>query len=303
MLGLLAAVLAGCSTPSSEPAAQAADRSARADTGVVDADATSPDPPPVPAAADTGNAVDGGATPSVDGAPSSAVARPDWLGTRPLAVTDRGYGVVEATPPELVDRRFVTVDLLDPPAFERFAVTVTPVSDEVVARSTWSPECPVARDDLRYVTLPFWGFDGRLHTGELLVHADAVAAIAAGFEVLFDDGFPIEEMRITTREELDAAPTGDGNNTSAFVCRPSRGATSWSQHAYGRAVDVNPFHNPYVKGDVVLPELAGSYTDRDRVRPGMLDAAAVRGFTAAGWGWGGTWTSSFDPMHLSATGT
>ena len=63
-------------------------------------------------------------------------------------------------------------------------------------------------------------------------------------------------------DELDAPPTGDGNNTGAFACRPTRGATSYSQHAYGLAIDVNPFQNPYVKGDLVLPELASSYLER-----------------------------------------
>ncbi len=100
-------------------------------------------------------------------------------------------------------------------------------------------------------------------------------------------------------------PTGDGNNTGAFVCRPSRGTTSWSEHAYGRAVDINPFHNPYVKGEVVLPELASAYTDRDAARPGMIGAgdAATRAFQAIGWGWGGNWRSSRDYMHFSADGS
>lgn len=241
--------------------------------------------------------------PTVVPATSEAVPRPDWLGTRELETTADGYGMVEATPAELVDRRFTTVDVLAPPADDVFAVSVRPVDDAVLARSTWTSRCPVASDDLRYVTLPFWGFDGTAHTGELLVHADAVQAVTEGFAVLFADRFPIEEMRITTAPELTAPPTGDGNNTSAFVCRPARGATSWSQHAYGRSVDINPFHNPYVKGDVVLPELAGAYVDRANVRPGMLDAHAVRGFTDAGWGWGGAWRSSLDLMHVSATGT
>jgi hypothetical protein len=74
--------------------------------------------------------------------------------------------------------------------------------------------------------------------------------------------FPLEEVRIITSEELDLPPTGDGNVTSAFVCRPTVGGSRWSEHAYGRAIDINPFHNPYVRGDLVLPELAGAYVDR-----------------------------------------
>ena len=227
--------------------------------------------------------------------------RPDWLGTRVLPLRPDGLGEIQPTPPELADRRFATVDVLPPPSGDEFDVTVTEPTDEVVARSTWTDVCPVERSDLRYVTLPFWGFDGLAHTGELLVHADAVDAVVAGFRLLHERGFPIEEMRIVESAELDLPPTGDGNNTSAFVCRPSVGSSAWSQHAYGRAVDVNPFHNPYVRGDVVIPELASSYVDRPAL-PGVLRADDVAAFEEAGWHWGGRWRSSKDWMHLSASG-
>jgi len=233
-------------------------------------------------------------------APSTANPRPAWLGTRVLPAGPDGYAAAQPTPPELVDRRLETPDHLPPPATEEFQVTVTEVPDDVLARSTWSPECPVPREDLRWLRLTFWGFDGRGHTGELLVHADAAAAVAEGFAHLHERRFPIEEMRIATQADLDAPPTGDGNNTTAFVCRPTRGATSWSEHALGRAVDINPFHNPYVKGDVVLPELATAYADRSWHRPGMLTADDVAGFTGIGWGWGGQWRSLADWMHVSA---
>lgn len=228
--------------------------------------------------------------------------RPDWLGTRVLAIGPDGVGQAQPTPPELVDRAFPTIDVLAPPTTEVFAADVSAVPADVLARSTWTPACPVAADDLRYVTLPFWGFDGARHTGELLVHAGAVSAVLLGMSALYDLRFPIEEMRITTAAELDAAPTGDGNNTAAFVCRPSVGTSSWSQHAYGRALDINPFQNPYVKGDTVIPELASVFTDRTDVRPGMLTDATVARFEEVGWGWGGRWSTSLDFMHLSATG-
>lgn len=213
-----------------------------------------------------------------------------------------GFGRIEPTPPELVDRRFATIDILPPPVGAVFAAEIGRVPADVLARSTWTDACPVPADDLRYVTLPFWGFDERIHTGELLVHADAADAVVAGFRVLFDRRFPIEEMRISRVDELDAPPTGDGNNSSAFVCRPSRGSSAWSEHAFGRAVDINPFHNPYVKGELVLPELASAYADRSVLRPGMLTAGDLAGFTDAGWGWGGAWRSFQDLMHLSAGG-
>jgi hypothetical protein len=83
------------------------------------------------------------------------------------------------------------------------------------------------------------------------------------------------------------------------------GQTAWSQHAYGRAVDVDPFQNPYIRGDVVLPELARAYTDRTRLRPGMIlaNGPVVAAFRSVGWGWGGNFKTLKDYMHFSANGT
>jgi hypothetical protein len=173
-----------------------------------------------------------------------------------------------------------------------------------LARSTWRPGCPVALGDLRYVTVGFWGFDQRPHTGELIVAASVTPAIVRVLRALYRARFPIEEMRVVSQADLGAPPTGDGNNTTAFVCRPDTGGTSWSQHAYGEAVDINPFQNPYVFSDLVLPELASAFTDRAWKRPGMIYSGGVvtRSFAAIGWSWGGRWRNLKDWMHFSRNG-
>jgi hypothetical protein len=230
---------------------------------------------------------------------------PDWLFTRPLPRDDNGYGTVMPTPPELRNRRFTLPDRLPALPGEGFASRIESVPDDVIARSSWTDECPVARDDLRWVRLTFHGFDGRRHTGELLVATAAAKPIVEVFRRLYDASFPFEEMRITRADELDAEPTGDGNNTGAFTCKPMPfGSTAWSEHAKGLAIDVDPFMNPYVKGAVVLPELASAYLDRSRQEPGMIHAGDVvtRAFASIGWQWGGAWQHSKDYMHFSATG-
>ena len=238
-------------------------------------------------------------------APPDPHARPEWLGTRPLPLRDDGFGQVLPTPPELEDRAFATPDVLPPPEEgAELAGSWIPAPPEVLARSTWHPDCPVSSEQLAYVTVSHWGFDDRYHTGELLVsiaHADAIISV---FTVLAEARFPIEEMRIIRPDELDLPPTGDGNVTTAFVCRPVVGSSSWSMHAYGEAIDINPFHNPYVRGDLVLPELATTYADRTNLRPGMIAEGnvVVAAFDSIGWEWGGRWTSLSDPMHFSTTG-
>lgn len=231
-------------------------------------------------------------------------SRPGWLGTRPLPLGPDGYGQVLPTPERLRDRRLPPPDLLPPPAGETFVSSVQHVPDEVAARSTWTPACPVGLEDLRYLTVSFWGFDDFVHTGELLVQASVAGGLVEVFRRLHEVRFPIEEMRVVAASELDAPPTGDGNNTTGFVCRASRGGSAWSEHARGLAVDVNPFHNPYLKGDLVLPELASAYTDRGWRRPGMIHAGDVvtEAFAAIGWGWGGAWRSASDWMHFSHNG-
>jgi D-alanyl-D-alanine carboxypeptidase len=231
--------------------------------------------------------------------PSAAAERP------PLPLRPDGHGVAQPTPPDLVDRRLPTRDILPPPADGRFTSTVEPVPDDVLARSTWKPGCPVQPADLRYLTVAFRGFDGAAHTGELIVAARVADDVAAVFGELFAADFPIEEMRVVEAGELTAPPTGDGNNTTAFVCRPAVGSTRWSAHALGLAVDVNPFQNPYRRGDLVLPELASAYLDRNRERPGMIHdgGPVVAAFERIGWKWGGRWRSPVDLHHFSETGT
>jgi hypothetical protein len=240
------------------------------------------------------------ATPDTNG----ATPAPSWLGTRVLPKGPNGFGVVKATPSELRNRRIITKDLLPPPEGGRFHSTIEAVPADVAQRSTWSKECPVTLSALRYLTVSFVGFDRYAHTGELLVNRTVAKDVVTVFSRLFDAGWPIEEMRITSQGDLVAPPTGDGNDTSAFACRPVRGSNSWSQHAYGLAIDVNPFLNPYVDGDTLLPELATAYTRRNRGLPGMnvRNSVAVQAFSSIGWGWGGDYRSKKDWMHFSSTG-
>lgn len=238
------------------------------------------------------------------GSPPLGTVPPPWLGTRVLPRDEHGFGVIRPTPRVLQQRRFTLPGTLPPLPGRGFASRVTPVPRQVLARSTWRPGCPVAAHDLRWVRLVFWGFDERRHTGELLVHRAAARDLVSVFARLYRARFPIEEMRITRRAEQTAPPTGDGNNTGAFNCRPARGQTSYSEHAYGLAVDVNPFQNPYLNDGIVLPELASAYLRRGWHRPGMIrpDGVVVRAFAAIGWEWGGAWRTLKDYQHFSATG-
>jgi hypothetical protein len=257
--------------------------------------------PPTPTSAPTTTSV------TVATTATTATTAPAWVvGATRLPRRADGFGQVQPTPAPLVDRRLATVDVLPPPTSGRFESSIDPITEALRARigGTWQEGCPVGLEDLRYLTVSFVGFDGEAHTGELVVHREHAEGIVSVFQRLFDAGFPIEEMRLVTDADLDAEPTGDGNNTAAFVCRVVRGGTRFSEHASGLAIDVNPFQNPYVRRDLVLPELASAYTDRGRDLPGMVREGdvVVSAFASIGWSWGGRWDDPVDPMHFSASG-
>jgi hypothetical protein len=169
---------------------------------------------------------------------------------------------------------------------------------------SWRPGCPVPLAGLRLLRLNDWGFDRRVHQGELIVNADANSAMLTAFRLLFAARYPIHRMRLVEAYEGSDERSMLADNTSAFNCRGVPGSTAWSQHAYGQAVDINPFENPEVRGSQVDPLAAYAWADRSRTGPAVIHHgdAAWQAFAAAGWTWGGDWSYPLDYMHFSANG-
>jgi hypothetical protein len=121
---------------------------------------------------------------------------------------------------------------------------------------------------------------------------------------LYRVGYPIRRMRLIDAYNGSDDRSMAADNTSAFNCRRVAGSSSWSEHAYGRAIDVNPVQNPSVEGGVASPAAGQSYVNRSKHKRGMIHAggAVVRAFASVGWGWGGSWSSPKDYQHFSSTG-
>jgi hypothetical protein len=169
---------------------------------------------------------------------------------------------------------------------------------------SWRRGCPVPLRDLRLLTLTHWGFDGRVHTGRLVVHRDVAGDVVTVFRSLYAKRFPIRRMTPVDAYGGTDFRSIEADNTSAFNCRFVEGTNRWSEHAYGRALDVNPIENPYVSGGRTSHTASRPYVDRARRRPGVAyeGGALVRAFDRIRWGWGGRWTSAQDYQHFSASG-
>jgi len=171
--------------------------------------------------------------------------------------------------------------------------------------ASWRPGCPVALDDLRLAIVTHWGFDGQPRRGELVVHADQAGRVVEAFRAIFEARFAIEQMRLVDEFGADDDKSMAANNTSAFNCRRATGSTRWSEHAYGRAIDINPVQNPFVtRSGAVLPPAGAAFTDRRSGAAGLItaDGPVVGAFRSIGWKWGGDWSPGKDYQHFSLTG-
>ncbi|GEN78297.1 M15 family metallopeptidase [Actinotalea fermentans] len=186
-----------------------------------------------------------------------------------------------------------------------YASSIATIDDALTARmsASWRPGCPVPLEDLRYVTVTHVDFDGVVRTGELVVHADVAEAVTRVFAALFEQRYPVRSMRLVDDFGADDTASIYADNTSAFNCRAITGGTAWSEHAYGRAIDLNPVENPYVTGSHVGPRTGRAFASRPD-EPGVIhaDDAVVAAFAAEGWQWGGLWPGPIDYQHFSTSG-
>ena len=194
-------------------------------------------------------------------------------------------------------------------AAEPYQAQVRRIGTELRARMVGSSHragCPVGLDDLRHLRLTYRDFRGVAQRGSLIVHEDVAEDVVAVFGSLYRARFPIERMRLVDAYGADDDRSMAANNTSGYNCRRVAGSASLSDHAYGRAVDINPVQNPYLTGGRVLPPAGRDHASVGRDAgsprvPGVIRRGDVvtRAFDRVGWTWGGDWQDP-DYQHFSA---
>ena len=176
-------------------------------------------------------------------------------------------------------------------------------------RDVWHAGCPVPLSGLRLLTVSHRGFRGGTKTGELVVNERAARPLARVFRKLYKLHYPIRHMRF--EDAYGPRRTRPRDLSGAFECReavPSpctggKGTGSWSMHAYGLAIDLNPRENPYVGCGQSRDPTLRKYRNRSRHLKGMVTPRAIQAFASIGWGWGGSWAGNTkDYMHFSSTG-
>ncbi|WP_067915568.1 M15 family metallopeptidase [Actinomadura rubrobrunea] len=190
-------------------------------------------------------------------------------------------------------------------AKQQFRARITKVTARQL-RHSWRRGCPVPVSGLRMIEMTYWGMDGRPHAdGRLVVNARVADDLVTVFRKLYRMRYPIRRMEPVDVYKGSDFDSIEADNTSAFNCRPATGSSSWSQHAYGLAIDINPCENPYVSANgTVAHRKCVKFKNRKRRDPGVIHKgdAVVKAFASIGWGWGGDWRGAKDYQHFSSNG-
>lgn len=186
-----------------------------------------------------------------------------------------------------------------PAELPNFRPVVRSVDRSDVVRS-WRPGCPVGPERLRAVEVDHVDFNGNHRRGTIVVNAEVVDDIVVVFQRLYRARYPIAGMVPIEAYAGDDDASMAANNTSGFNCRVVTGGGSWSRHAYGTAIDINPVQNPHVDGGVVLPPSGGDHRDRTAYHPAMIQPGDVvtAAFADVGWRWGGDFRTLRDYQHF-----
>jgi peptidoglycan LD-endopeptidase CwlK len=152
------------------------------------------------------------------------------------------------------------------------------------------------KNDLELVTVKYYGFDDRLHQGQLIVNKKIADDIKEIFEIIEEIKFPIEKVVPMSEYSWSDEKSMDDNNTCSFNYRFISGTRIISMHASGLAIDINPRQNPYIKNGNCIP--AGTAYKEEVKGTIKPNSELVKAFKERGWTWGGDWKSLKDYQHF-----
>lgn len=174
-----------------------------------------------------------------------------------------------------------------------------------VAKGEGAEEPEITLDELRYVHILHYDFEGRSREGELICNEGIAQDLTEIFYELYRNEYQLEKVLLIDAYDGDDIASMEDNNTSCLNYRPVEGSTVLSRHALGLAIDINPLYNPYVGytdagEETVSPPSAEAYADRSASFPYKIDESDLcyKLFLQHGFTWGGNWNNVKDYQHF-----
>lgn len=183
------------------------------------------------------------------------------------------------------------------------------LSDEIKSRITGisypgTSDMQITYDDLRYLRVKYYDYDGNICDGEIICNAVISEDLLDIFSELYKAEYQFSKIRLIDEYGGDDDASCADDNTSCFNYRAVTGGKKLSKHAYGLAIDINPFYNPYVKfvngTPTVLLDATIPYIQRNADFPHKIDEndLCYKLFIEHGFKWGGAWNNVKDYQHF-----
>jgi len=167
--------------------------------------------------------------------------------------------------------------------------------EEALATNPQNPAPKEVLQMMEMISVDYFGFDGSIHRGLIVVNKDVIDDIKKFFELAQELKFPIKSViPISNRKySWDDNTSCEDNNSSGFNYRLVAGTNRISKHSDGRAFDINPVQNIYIRYEN-MKETFRAPTD-GIYEIGVLgtlsaDSLLVLLMKKLGWDWGGDWT-------------
>ncbi|MDD4246445.1 MAG: M15 family metallopeptidase [Dysgonamonadaceae bacterium] len=150
-------------------------------------------------------------------------------------------------------------------------------------------------DELELMDVNYISTDGKLHMGQILTNKKLAPDLKELFQFMLEQDFVIEKaIPIVAYNWSDSLSMAD-NNTYSFCYRNA----TYSKHARGMAIDINPRFNPLRWKNKDLPnEPVGAVLDTTVNGTLHPNHPVVKEFRKRGFRWGHTFSKYWDDHHF-----
>lgn len=150
-------------------------------------------------------------------------------------------------------------------------------------------------DELVLLDVLYKSTDNKLHQGQILTNRKIGDDIRYMFGFMLENGFVIEKAIPIVHYNWNDSLSMDDNNTYSFCYRN----VSYSKHARGMAIDINPRFNPVRWKRVNRPNQPEGAVPDTTVNGTLYSGhIVVKEFNKLGFRWGHTFTKYYDDHHF-----
>lgn len=150
-------------------------------------------------------------------------------------------------------------------------------------------------NQLELIEVVYLSTDGKYHKGQIVTNIAIADDIREIFAFMLREGFVIEKAIPIVKYDWGDSLSMDNNNSYSFCYRD----ITYSKHANGMAIDINPRFNPLrwkINDNPNQPEGAQlDTTINGTLYPGH---PVVEEFRSRGFRWGHTFTKYYDDHHF-----